>query len=83
MMHYSHNAAKHLINNLLSRLDMSQAVLNWIQSPDVMICEHEADQVIDFTLANDSPALEAVEGHRFIPVVNNRLVRIFCRSARE
>ena len=50
---YSHNAAKHLINNLLSRVDMSQADLNWIRSPDVMICEHEADQVIDFLLPRD------------------------------
>lgn len=50
---FSHNAAKYLINNLLSKVDMSDEVLNWINSPDISICEHEADQVIDFLLKRD------------------------------
>ena len=58
---YSHNAAKNLINSLLTRVDMSKSVLNWIKSPDVMICEHDADQVIDFLLAKDPKPMPTLD----------------------
>lgn len=58
---YAHNVAKHIINSLLQRVDMSQAVLNWIQSPDVKICEHEADDVIDYLLPKEPTPMPAID----------------------
>lgn len=51
---YAHNVAIYLANNLQNKpVDMTEEILQWIDSPSVKIREHDADDLIDYILDKD------------------------------
>lgn len=51
---YAHNVSIYIANQLLNKpTDMSAEILAWIDSPNVKIREHDADDVIDFLLSKE------------------------------
>lgn len=48
---YAHNVAIYLANNLQNKpADMTEEILQWIDSPSVKIREHDADDMLDYIL---------------------------------
>ena len=68
---YAHNVAINLANQLLTKPDnVDVMVMQWIDSPEVKIREHNADDVIDFLLKSEFPHLPEIDKDDYKDAIN-------------
>lgn len=74
---YAHNAAIFIANQLLNKPDdMSAEILQWIDSPNVKIREHDADDIIDFLLAKDPTPLSYLDNEDYDDAMKKAMMYI-------
>lgn len=64
---YAYNVAINLIDQLFQTPEgIDYEVMNWIDSPQVKIREHDADDVIDFLLSKTFPPMPALDKEDYV-----------------
>lgn len=59
---YAHNVAIYLANNLQNKpVDLTEEILQWIDSPSVKIREHDADDLLDYLLQKEPTPMPSLD----------------------